>query len=129
MSAVGGEGVAIEHACEAVNWSGCDPEAEVKGGFARTLAAEGWSVQLDISHPDHAGPLLGLACDQPGEVRRRTRKHLAAETGELHSDLGIVEPRIDFAIEHLDDPGRRTRRGTNSVRRAGLVARHELPNG
>src|SRR5262252_2453786 len=47
MSAVGGEGVAIEHACEAVNWSGCDPEAEVKGGFARTLAAEGWSVQLD----------------------------------------------------------------------------------
>jgi len=24
MSAVGGEGVAIEHACEAVNWSGCD---------------------------------------------------------------------------------------------------------
>jgi hypothetical protein len=31
MSAVGGEGVAIEHACEAVNWSGCDPLTDVSG--------------------------------------------------------------------------------------------------
>src|SRR5262245_60879502 len=29
MSAVGGEGVAIEHACEAVNWSGCDPSLPI----------------------------------------------------------------------------------------------------
>jgi hypothetical protein len=37
MSAVGGEGVAIEHAREAVNWSGCDPKQKSSGASYRSF--------------------------------------------------------------------------------------------
>jgi hypothetical protein len=51
MSAVGGEGVAIEHACEAVNWSGCD---EVDG--ASHKASRCRRVIVDDESPKEGRP-------------------------------------------------------------------------
>src|SRR5262245_14486767 len=56
---------------------------------------------------DYFAPLLGIVSDELAEVRDRAGKYHAPKVGKPRLQLGISEPRIDLAIELINDLGRR----------------------
>src|SRR5262245_5054587 len=61
------------------------------------------SVRLDIGRPDHPRPLLGVIGDELGEVGGRARKHRATKVGKARLHLRIVESRVNFLIELVNN--------------------------
>ena len=61
------------------------------------------SFRLDVSGPDHLGPLLGFLGNERPEIARRATENNAAEVGELSLQLGIGEAGIDLLVEFIDD--------------------------
>src|SRR5262245_22151714 len=87
------------------------------------------SLRLDVARPDHLAPLLGFVGDQLAEVRDRAGKYHAPKVGKPRLQLGISEPRIDLAIEFINDLGRRGFGRTEANPLARLETRHEIANG
>src|SRR5580700_3279155 len=98
-------------------------------GAMEYLRARSGSLRLDVSRPDHLGPLLGFVGDELPEIGRRADKDCFPHVGEAHLDLGIGEARVDLLVELLDDFHRRVLGGADAVPRARLIARNELANG
>src|SRR5215470_6520337 len=80
------------------------------------------SLGLNVGGTDHFAPLLGLICDELGEVGGRHRHRHAANVGEPCLNLGIGEARIELSVELIDDLGRRALRCADAVPGARLIA-------
>src|SRR5262249_22647567 len=102
-------------------------------GFAeRDLWNMDWaaaSVRLDVEGLDHLAPLLGLIGDELAEVGGRTRKHRAAEVSEMGLHLRVVESRVNFLVELVNNLRRCVLGRADAIPLARLVARHELTHG
>src|SRR5215510_916443 len=61
------------------------------------------SIRLGAGELHHPSPLLGLSCDKSAELSRGERHWYAPGLLELGLDRRIGQPRIDLAIEPLDD--------------------------
>src|SRR5262249_58937003 len=74
------------------------------------------SVRLDVEGLDHLAPLLGFIGDMLAEVGGRTRKHRAAEVSEMGLHFRVVESRVNFLVELV-----------NNLRRGVLGCADALP--
>src|SRR5262249_48790153 len=75
---------------------------------------------------DYFAPLLGIVSDDLAEIRDRAGKYHAPKVGKPRLQLGISEPRIDLAIELINDLGRRVFGRTEANPLARLETRHEI---
>src|SRR5215470_13121383 len=87
------------------------------------------SLELCAGELDYFAPLLGIVSDELAEVRDRAGKYHAPKVGKPRLQLGISEPRIDLAIELINDLGRRVFGRTEANPLARLETRHEIANG
>src|SRR5215467_4607195 len=87
------------------------------------------SLGLCAGELDYFAPLLGIVSDELAEVRDRAGKYHASKVGKPRLQLGISEPRIDLAIELINDLGRRVFGRTEANPLARLETRHEIANG
>jgi hypothetical protein len=62
---------------------------------------------LDARGADDLRPFLGVIRDEFAEFRGRAWKHFRAQILKLGFELGIGKPRIDLAIELVDNVCRR----------------------
>src|SRR5262245_60393487 len=92
-------------------------------------AAHRRSPGLCAGKLDYFAPLLGIVSDELAEVRDRAGKYHAPKVGKPRLQLGISEPRIDLAIELINDLGRRVFGRTEANPLARLETRHEIANG
>src|SRR5262249_58060982 len=65
------------------------------------------SLGLCPGELDYFAPLLGIVSDELAEVGDRDVKYHAPKVGKPRLQLGISKPRIDLAIELINDLGRR----------------------
>jgi len=65
------------------------------------------SLRLDAGELGDLTPLPRFISNELSEIRRRARKHRAAEFGQLRLHLGIGEGRINLPVELIGDFGRR----------------------
>src|SRR5262245_11750398 len=87
------------------------------------------SLGLCAGELDYFAPLLGIISDELAEVRGRAGKYHAPKVGKPRLQLGISKPRIDLAIELINDLGRRVFGRTEANPLARLATRHEIANG
>src|SRR5262249_22603958 len=87
------------------------------------------SVRLDVEGPDHLAPLLGFLGDHLAEVSGRTRKHRAAEVSEMGLHLRVVESRVNFLVDLVNDLRRCVLGRADAIPLARLVAPHERAHG
>src|SRR5262245_29976228 len=92
-------------------------------GTCRRRAA---SFRLDAGELDDLGPFLGFFGNEFGEVGSRTAKHSTAQIGNSLLHFGIDQGFIDFLVELVDDPSRRTVRRSDAEPGAGLELRQEV---
>src|SRR5215471_13408279 len=78
---------------------------------------------------DYFAPLLGIVSDKLAEVVDRAGKYHAAQVGKPRLQLGISEPRIDLAIELINDLGRCVFGRIEANPLARLETRHKIANG
>src|SRR5262249_7661597 len=100
-----------------------------RNGCYGTLDRVTASVRLDVEGPDHLAPLLGFLGDHLAEVSGRTRKHRAAEVSEMGLHLRVVESRVNFLVELVNNLRRCVLWRADAIPLARLVARHELSHG
>src|SRR5262245_23469272 len=84
------------------------------------------SLGLCARELDYFAPFLGIVSDELAEVGDRAGKYHAPNVGEPRLQLGISEPRIDLAIELINDLGRRVFGRTEANPLARLETRHEI---
>src|SRR5262249_13146252 len=84
------------------------------------------SLGLCAGELDYFAPLLGIVSDELAEVRDRAGKYHAPKVGKPRLQLGISEPRIDLAIELINDLGRCIFGRTEANPLASLETRHEI---
>src|SRR5262249_44848969 len=84
------------------------------------------SLGLCPAELDYFAPLLGIVSDELAEVGDRAVKYHAPKVGKPRLQLGISEPRIDLAIELINDLGRRVFGRTEANPLARLETRHEI---
>src|SRR5262245_15406935 len=89
----------------------------------------GRSVRLDVEGLDHLAPLLGFIGDELAEVGGRTRKHRAAEVSEMGLHFRVVESRVNFLVELVNNLRRCVLGRADAIPLARLVARQELTHG
>src|SRR5262245_49111717 len=87
------------------------------------------SLGLCAGELDYSAPLLGIVSDELAEVGGRAGKYHAPKVGRPRFQLGISEPRIDLAIELINDLGRRVFGRTEANPLARLETWHEIANG
>src|SRR5262245_28757947 len=87
------------------------------------------SLGLCAGELDYFAPLLGIISDELAEVRDRAGKYHAPKVGKPRLQLGISKPRIDLAIELINDLGRGVFGRTETNPLARLETRHEIANG
>src|SRR5262245_43308005 len=98
------------------------------GGLLYLPSRISCSLRLDACELDHLGPLLGFLGDQLSEVATLERKDRNARIGKPRNDLGISQTSIDFAMELLDDVGRRAPRSDEATPAARLEVRNCVVN-
>lgn len=86
------------------------------------------SLRPDAGGFDYLGPFCGFRGNQLDEIRRRACECDDAKIFEPCPNGNIGEAGVDFAIEEIDDFGRRTHRGTDTVERTRLVTGYEFCN-
>src|SRR5262245_17957268 len=84
------------------------------------------SLGLCARELDYFAPFLGIVSDELAEVGDRAGKYHAPKVGKPRLQLGISEPRIDLAIELINDLGRRVFGRTEANPLARLETRHEI---
>src|SRR5262245_17139028 len=87
------------------------------------------SFRLDVSGPDHLGPLLGVVGDELPELGRRADKRCASKIGKPRRKLGIDEADVDLFVEFVDDRSGRFLRNTKTKHRARFVTGNEIAHG
>src|SRR5205807_1333744 len=65
------------------------------------------SIRLDVSGPDHFGPLLGFIHDQLAEIGGRAGQRSASHVDKSRFDPWVREPGVDLPVELVDDLDRR----------------------
>src|SRR5262249_1928361 len=84
------------------------------------------SLGLCARELGYFAPLLGIVSDELAEVPDRAGQYNAAKGGKPPLQLGISEPRIDLAIELINDLGRCVFGRTEANPLARLETRHEI---
>src|SRR6516225_3467958 len=120
---------ALANSCTAANASSQARTAAISlNGCYGIFGARG-SPRLCAGELDYFAPLLGIVSDELAEIRDRAGKYHAPKVGKPRLQLGISEPRIDLAIELINDLGRRVFGRTEANPLARLETRHEIANG
>src|SRR5262249_15376296 len=84
------------------------------------------SLGLCARELDYFAPFLGIVSDELAEVGDRAGKYHAPKVGKPRLQLGISEPRIDLAIELINDLGRCVFGRTEANPLARLETRPEI---
>ena len=87
------------------------------------------SLRLDVSGSDYLAPLVDFRGDEFFKISRRTGRYDGAELKELRFESGVDEGCVGFAIEFIDDLGRRVLRRGNAVKGGRVIAWDELGDG
>src|SRR5262249_15622176 len=95
----------------------------------RNIDSGSASVRLDVEGPDDVAPLLRFVSDELAEVGGRARQHRAAEASEMSLHLRVVEGRVNFLVELVNNLRRCVLGRADAIPLARLVARHELTHG
>src|SRR5262249_23485025 len=88
-----------------------------------------WSLRLDAGGLDHLAPFLGFLGAELAKIGGRARKHCIADIGKPRLDLGVVEARVNFAVQLINDFGGSVSRCTHSKEATGFEAGHKLAHG
>src|SRR5436309_11080941 len=97
-------------ACEVAQESVTASAAMLISRFMDALPVDLHSLRLDAGLANDHRPSLGVLGDEFAELRRRSDEHGVAEVGVFGLNGRAREARVDLAIEHVDDLGRRSPR-------------------
>src|SRR5262245_36202336 len=103
------------------------PRSRISGHYGTPL--RGGLFRLDISGPDHLGPLLGFFGDELSEVGGRATEHCASKIDKPRLDLGIGERRVEFLVELVDDLSGRVAGCADAIPCAGFKSRQKIADG
>src|SRR5262245_56415457 len=87
------------------------------------------SLGLNVGGADHFAPLLGLICDELGEVGGRARQRRTTHIGKPRLEGGVGKRGVDLLVERADDLSGCASRHADTVPSACLVTWYEIVHG